>query len=164
MDSNGDQQSDGQRREVYRGRLLLVVMLFGVLATVAGGFIYEWAARVRLRQTMLSDSYSLKNDPVTRSRLKAILPQLIAIHRDAVAECGTATMADLSRMNAFNQRIRSWHAILMATDITADATGLAYIEAFVRSDRALPEEISHGKRTLQEVREKLGRKPEENGF
>lgn len=145
-------QEGSVRRQRNRPPVLLVMTLLGAIGIAIAWATYGWLARAALLRTMVGEgSYSLKSDPVTVSRVKAVLPQLVEIHRKAVVDCGTASMADLSRMDAFNRRIKSWHAILMATELTADPTSRAYIESFVNSDRALPEEVMHGKTALQQT-------------
>jgi hypothetical protein len=151
MDSVDVEGTGIQRRGVWF-RALAIVALLAVIVVPMCWMGYGWATRMALLHMMLGEgSYSLKHDPATISRVKAVLPQLLEIHREAVAECGTATMADLSRMDAFNRRIKSWHAILMAMDVSADTTSLAYVEEFVNSEYALPEEATSGKDALQQA-------------
>jgi hypothetical protein len=150
--NNVDVEGDGGQHGGVRCRAIAIAALFAAILVPMVWMASDWATRMALLHTMLGEnSYSLKNDPATVSRVKAVAPRRLEIHREAVADCGAAKMDDLSRMDAFNRRIKSWRAILMAMDVTADASSIAYVEAFVNSDRTLPEEVTSGKDALQQT-------------
>ncbi len=123
---------------------------FAVMVAVVGPLLRDSAKRNALLHLMLDGgSYTLRNDPSTRAQLEAILPELVTTHHQAVAQCGTAKMADLSRMEAFNRRITAWRAILNATGITANTNARSYIAGFITSKAALPEEVKSGRVALK---------------
>lgn len=157
VDSVDAHEASARRSKIW-SRTLLVVILVGVVLLPISWMVYGWTSRMILLNKMLyADSYSLKYDPATRSRVEAILPQLIEIHREAVAECGDSKMSDLSKMDAFNRRISSWHAILTAMHLTRDPSSLSYVQGFVESDQALPEEVTTGEETIEQV---WGKRPD----
>ena len=127
--------------------LLLALVLVAVM--IVSWKVHYLVARKRLLHAMLDGgSYSLQDNPSTKSLVKAIVPELLDHHQKAVTECGSAQMTDLTRMDAFNRRIASWHAILMAFEFTNDMRARQYIDTFIRSELALSEEVKHGKRQL----------------
>lgn len=110
----------------------------------------RWARRALLIPAMLGNgTYSIDTNTDTVEDVRAAIPHLIAMHRKAVVACKGSSLGDMTQVSAWNSRIKTWHAILMALRCTDDAACRDYVNAFVNSNSASEDEVASMSATIQ---------------
>jgi hypothetical protein len=110
-----------------------------------------WGRTAVLHKLLYAESYSLQNDEPTKALIRAVLPDLIAIHRKSVEKFGGAGPSLVAGTEAFNMRVKAWHGILRVAEFANDPAAVKYVQEFVPSRGAWPQEVENGSRVLREV-------------